>query len=407
MMNMEQVQQLALHTPINLFHKFKKASIVLAFFLTTSSLADYVEVEAIYETPPVVTKGDAADDPAIWLNKSNPSNSIVFGTDKKSGIYSYNLQGQELSYTNLGNINNIDTRTINFIISKIPENGFKTTDEFISSFSEFNLSDPYSTVGDDENVYDVTFLFASNRTLGSVDLWVFEDNEIRQKLENNSWKVPSEPTFRDKSDIIVYGICAGIDAKYGLVAFLTEDTGPRVEVWNLTEDGLNLITTFNNGGESEGCVYDDQNRTLFISEEEVRGVLKAYRLDDSFDFSEPYIVDSRDGQIGGDPEGVSLYKTPNNSGYLILSSQGDSKFNLYDRNYPYDYITSFRIGSSKSIDNVTDTDGIETINFKLSDEYPEGIMIAQDGYNKDGLWSKKQNFKFVSFQDILEAVDVP
>lgn len=375
MMNMEQVQQLALHTPINLFHKFKKASIVLAFFLTTSSLADYVEVEAIYETPPVVTKGDAADDPAIWLNKSNPSNSIVFGTDKKSGIYSYNLQGQELSYTNLGNINNIDTRTIN--------------------------------VGDDENVSDFTFLFASNRTLGSVDLWVFEDNKIRQKLENNSWKVPSKPSFRGKSDIIVYGICAGIDAKYGLVAFLTEDTGPRVEVWNLTEDGLNLITTFNNGGESEGCVYDDQNRTLFISEEEVRGVLKAYRLDDSFDFSEPYIVDSRDGQIGGDPEGVSLYKTPNNSGYLILSSQGDSKFNLYDRNYPYDYITSFRIGSSKSIDNVTDTDGIETINFKLSDEYPEGIMIAQDGYNKDGLWSKKQNFKFVSFQDILEAVDVP
>ncbi len=375
MMNMEQVQQLALHTPINLFHKFKKASIVLAFFLTTSSLADYVEVEAIYETPPVVTKGDAADDPAIWVNKSNPSNSIVFGTDKKSGIYSYNLQGQELSYTNLGNINNIDTRTIN--------------------------------VGDDENVSDFTFLFASNRTLGSVDLWVFEDNEIRQKLENNSWKVPSKPSFRGKSDIIVYGICAGIDAKYGLVAFLTEDTGPRVEVWNLTEDGLNLITTFNNGGESEGCVYDDQNRTLFISEEEVRGVLKAYRLDDSFDFSEPYIVDSRDGQIGGDPEGVSLYKTPNNSGYLILSSQGDSKFNLYDRNYPYDYITSFRIGSSKSIDNVTDTDGIETINFKLSDEYPEGIMIAQDGYNKDGLWSKKQNFKFVSFQDILEAVDVP
>ena len=375
MMNMEQVQQLALHTPINLFHKFRKASIVLAFFLTTSSLADYVEVEAIYETPPVVTKGDAADDPAIWVNKSNPSNSIVFGTDKKSGIYSYNLQGQELSYTNLGNINNIDTRTIN--------------------------------VGDDENVSDFTFLFASNRTLGSVDLWVFEDNEIRQKLENNSWKVPSKPSFRGKSDIIVYGICAGIDAKYGLVAFLTEDTGPRVEVWNLTEDGLNLITTFNNGGESEGCVYDDQNRTLFISEEEVRGVLKAYRLDDSFDFSEPYIVDSRDGQIGGDPEGVSLYKTPNNSGYLILSSQGDSKFNLYDRNYPYDYITSFRIGSSKSIDNVTDTDGIETINFKLSDEYPEGIMIAQDGYNKDGLWSKKQNFKFVSFQDILEAVDVP
>jgi 3-phytase len=374
MMNTVEVRQLVSLTSIKNYFYLKKASFILAFFLSVSINSEIVEVEAIYETPPVVTKGDAADDPAIWVNKRNPSNSIIFGTDKKSGIYSYNLQGQELSYTNLGNINNIDTRTIN--------------------------------VGDDENVSDFTFLFASNRTLGSVDLWVFEDNETREKLENNSWEVPSKPSFRGKSDIIVYGICAGIDPKYGLVAFLTEDTGPRVEVWNLTENGLDLITTFNNGGESEGCVYDDLNRTLFISEEEVRGVLKAYRLDDSFDFSKPYIVDSREGQIGGDPEGVSLYKTPNNSGYLILSSQGDSKFNLYDRNYPYDYITSFRIGSSKSIDNVTDTDGIETINFNLSEEYPEGIMIAQDGLNKDGYRTKRQNFKIVSFKDVLDALDV-
>ena len=374
-MNMVEVRQLVSLISTKNYFPPKKASFILAFFLSTFAFADYVEVEAIYETPPVITEGDAADDPAIWVNKNNPSNSIIFGTDKKSGIYSYNLQGQELSYTNLGRINNIDTRTLN--------------------------------LGDDENVSDFTFLFGSNRTLGSVDLWVFEDNKTRQKLKNNSWEVPSKPSFRGKSNIIVYGICAGIDPKYGLVAFLTEDTGPRVEVWNLTDNGLDLITTFNNGGESEGCVYDDFNRTLFISEEEVRGVLKAYRLDDSFDFSEPYIVDSREGQIGGDPEGVSLYKTSNNSGYLILSSQGDSKFNLYDRNYPFDYITSFRIGSSKSIDNVTDTDGIETINFNLSDEYPEGIMIAQDGFNKDGYETKRQNFKIVSFKDVLDALDVP
>ncbi len=375
MMNMVEVRQLVSLISTKNYFPPKKASFILAFFLSTFAFADYVEVEAIYETPPVITEGDAADDPAIWVNKNNPSNSIIFGTDKKSGIYSYNLQGQELSYTNLGRINNVDTRSMN--------------------------------LGDDENVSDFTFLFGSNRTLGSVDLWVFEDNKTRQKLKNNSWEVPSKPSFRGKSNIIVYGICAGIDPKYGLVAFLTEDTGPRVEVWNLTDNGLDLITTFNNGGESEGCVYDDFNRTLFISEEEVRGVLKAYRLDDSFDFSEPYIVDSREGQIGGDPEGVSLYKTSNNSGYLILSSQGDSKFNLYDRNYPYDYITSFRIGSSKSIDNVTDTDGIETINFKLSDEYPEGIMIAQDGLNKDGYKTKRQNFKIVSFKDVLDALTVP
>ena len=60
-----------------------------------------------------------------------------------------------LSYSNEVNINtmdaddnyfltsifpNISLTDAEFIISKIPENGFKTTDEFISSFSEFNLS---------------------------------------------------------------------------------------------------------------------------------------------------------------------------------------------------------------------------------------------------------------------------
>jgi myo-inositol-hexaphosphate 3-phosphohydrolase len=55
---------------------------------------------------------------------------------------------------------------------------------------------------------------------------------------------------------------------------------------------------------------------------------------------------------------------------------------------------------------VTDTDGIETINYNLNEEYPEGIMIAQDGLNKDGYRTKRQNFKIVSFKDVLDALDV-
>ena len=60
------------------------------------------------------------------------------------------------------------------------------------------------------------------------------------------------------------------------VAFVTEDRGPRVELWTL--ENQKLIGAFDNGGESEGCVFDDENQTLFISEEETNGVLKALRL---------------------------------------------------------------------------------------------------------------------------------
>ena len=35
-------------------------------------------------------------------------------------------------------------------------------------------------------------------------------------------------------------------------------------------------------------------------------------------------IDSRDGNIGGDPEGIAVYKTGAKDGFIILSSQGDN-----------------------------------------------------------------------------------
>ena len=57
-------------------------------------------VKPANETPQVISKGDAADDPAIWFNQFSPNNSIIFGTDKRSGVYSYNLAGKKIGYSN-------------------------------------------------------------------------------------------------------------------------------------------------------------------------------------------------------------------------------------------------------------------------------------------------------------------
>ena len=73
--------------------------------------SQYPAVTAKFETPQVTTHDDAADDPAIWVDVAQPENSLVFGTDKKSGVHVYNLQGQEIGYTGLGDINNIDLRS--------------------------------------------------------------------------------------------------------------------------------------------------------------------------------------------------------------------------------------------------------------------------------------------------------
>ena len=89
---------------------------LLYFFCFLSiqyTYSDIFEVYPIYETPPIDTRGDAADDPAFWLNKEFPALSIVFGTDKRAGIYAYNLRGDKITFSPVGQINNIDTRTLN------------------------------------------------------------------------------------------------------------------------------------------------------------------------------------------------------------------------------------------------------------------------------------------------------
>jgi hypothetical protein len=89
---------------------------------------------------------------------------------------------------------------------------------------------------------------------------------------------------------------------------------------NISPMVSNCYIPFDNGGESDGCVYDEENRTLSISEEEMNGVFRAYPVTEALDFSNPVIIDSREGNIGGDPEGVTLYKTSATEGYIILSS---------------------------------------------------------------------------------------
>ena len=228
------------------------------------------------ETPQVITKGDAADDPAIWINNKSTTNSLVFGTDKKSGIYTYDLNAKKIGYTKLGNINNIDLRSVNL-----------------------------------DELGSYTFIFASNRTTSTLDLWVYEDEAMDALAKSKNFNIEKDPSFKGTTNMIVYGVCAGYDEEFGVIAFITEDEGSKVQMWSYNENGLSLLKTFNNANaaQSEGCVYDDDNRTLFISEEQDRGILRAYKINSNLDLSNPVIIDSRSGNIDDDPEGVTIYKT--------------------------------------------------------------------------------------------------
>ena len=361
MMNMEQHTRLVLDTTTKLTKPKISASFLLALVLITFvACSQDTSIYALDETGPVNTAEDAADDPAIIINYENPSASLFFGTDKTAGVYLYDLKGVKQSFSPLGAINNIDVRQKNSEI----------------------------------------YLAATNRSNQSVEYWVIDqDTFFANTHESQDIFSLSKRSFSMASNIDIYGICIGMIGGTP-VAFATEDAGPSVEMWTL--ENQKLIGAFNNGGESEGCVFDDENQTLFISEEETNGVLKAYDLNQEYPFRNPVIVDSREGNIGGDPEGVAIYKTSDTEGYVILSSQGDNKYNVYNRQKPYQFISSFTVDDSpRGIDGTSHTDGISVSSFNFGGKYTKGMMIAQDDENIDGEELKNQNFKIIPFTKII------
>ena len=130
----------------------------------------------------------------LLINLSELNNLPIF-KDLTDSMLFENVCVHPLSYSNEVNINtmdaddnyfltsifpNISLTDAEFIISKIPENGFKTTDEFISSFSEFNLSDPYNNKN-----FSKQFLLSTST---QVDTFSFSSRTYQhQKWKSNNY----------------------------------------------------------------------------------------------------------------------------------------------------------------------------------------------------------------------------
>ena len=344
----------------------KKLNLLLIIFVFISNVNVYASkefsVSALFETPQVKINGNA-DDPAIWFNETNPGLSIIFGTDKYNGIYSYNLKGEIIGFSESGSINNIDLRTYK----------------------------------------DSTYIVGTDTSANKIYLWKYKNSYLHKKSKEGSFSIDETPHYSDEVNFLAYGVCAGlIDDQF--IAFVTEAKGPRVRLWKFSGNSLNLVNTFNNSNasESEGCAIDDENKKLFISEENQRGVLRSYSLTKDLELSNKIRIDDRSGNIVGDPEGLAILKTSPTNGYLIASSQGNNTFNIYDRTEPHAYVGSFQIKENNSIDGVSDTDGLEIVNTFLNSDFAEGLLVVQDGKNTGENTIPKENFKLLSLSEIKQ-----
>lgn len=315
-------------------------------------------VTATIETAPVPSVGDAADDPAIWVNPKDPSQSTIIGTNKQGGLAVYALDGKQLQYLSDGLMNNVDLRA-----------GF--------------------SLGGQE----VTLVAAGNRADNSIA--IYRVNPSTRMLENvAARKIITIPT---------YGCCLYRSRKTGKSYYIVASKFGEVEQWELSDNGggkvdARNVRRFKVGTQLEGCVADDELGNLYIGEEAV-GIWKYGAEPDSGDNRVPVDRTGAGGHLVADVEGLTIAYGKDGTGYLIASSQGNNSFVVYRREQNNAYVKTFSITASSGIDAVEDTDGIDVTMANLGPAFPLGVFVAQDGINDKG----NQNFKLVPLQAIISA----
>lgn len=325
-------------------------------------------VRPVRQTDVMPNFGDAADDPAIWVHPGDPLQSIVIGTNKQSGLHVFDLDGNTLQVLADGRMNNVDLR-----------DGFPLGGE------------------------TVTLVTASNRSNDSIAAYRIDaaSRELRAVADG-----VLETGFADP-----YGACMYRSAKSNeFFVFVNEGGDGTFRQWRLFDNGsgkvaIELVREFAVGSQAEGCVADDETGQLYVAEED--GGLWKYSAEPDGGADRQMIDTVGDeGRLTADIEGVALVIGDDGRGFLVVSNQGADNYAVYRREGNNDWIGLFHIvaNAADGIDGASETDGLDVTGVSLGSAFPAGLLVVQDGRNIAP--EQPQNFKYVSWADVLAALGV-
>ncbi|MBS0272396.1 MAG: phytase [Proteobacteria bacterium] len=335
-----------------------KKTIYLIFlfviFLSSELHSKPVEVQAIVSTALLPVKSDVMDDPAIWVNKKNPSKSLILTTNKDSGnggLYVYTLEGQLKKMIPVGPLNNVDYRT-----------GFS-----------------YKT-------HEVDIVVASHPQKKKLSFFA-----MNPQLDTLTFVGFSTNSFQEAP----YGLCL-LKKDMNFYAIVTFKGG-GAEKWQFWEkEGkfhMKKVTTYPVKTQAEGCTANDLSGKVFIAEED-KGIW-AFNEDGSFEI----VANVGENELAADLEGLTLY----DGKYLIVSSQGNSTYGVFSSEKPYDYLGNFKITASLTQEGTEETDGIDVTSANLGGNFSKGLFVAHDNRTSKGGGS---NFKLVPLESIAKKLEL-
>ncbi|WP_233079076.1 phytase [Rheinheimera soli] len=318
-----------------------------------------VQVKPTLQTEAASQRGDVMDDPAVWHHPSQPELSLILGTDKRAGLDVYSMQGKRVQQLAVGRLNNVDVR--------------------------YNLSWQGKK-------HDIAT--ASLRDDNSLQLFAID----QQGKLHNAGKVPTSMQE-------IYGLCMYQDAKTGTPYVFVNDKSGLIEQYRIDSNGTNwqgtLVRSLQVPSQPEGCVADDKRGILFVGEEDE--AVWRFAAGAEADSKGEKIILVDDKVLVDDIEGIALAEH-NGASYLVVSSQGNDSYVIYDAAPPYAQRLHFRITTNPQlgIDGASETDGLEVTTRSLGPGFEQGALIVQDGRNR--MPEAGQNMKLVPWQSLLQEL---
>jgi 3-phytase len=322
-----------------------------------------VGVRARLENTGFSGSGDVSDDAAIWVDSANPRRSVVIANNKDEdggGIGVFGMNGKLIQFTPGGEIGNVDLRT-----------GFPGGKR------------------------SVVLVGANNRSTNTLALWTL-NKKTRHLSEMNgrSIKIASSN----------YGFClyhSEISDKF--YAFVTPDEGGFIQQFELLPRAsgsidAKVVRRIPLSDTAEGCVADDEKGELYVGQEEV--AIWKYGAEPRSGSARISVDRVGRGHLESDIEGMSIAYGAQGSGYLIVSSQGDSTIAVYGRGGGNPFIKRVKIVGRGTIDAVTGTDGLDVTTQNAGPGFTEGLLVVHDESNRGG---RTSNLKYVSLRAVLDA----
>lgn len=303
--------------------------------------------------------GDIADDMALWPHPNNPALSVVIGANKAEnggGVAVFDMAGQILQFRKDGYIGNIDIR------------------------GDFSLGGR-----------NIILVGANNRGNDTMTFW-----EYNQDTRSVTAPLATQKTLATQSPN--YGFCFYRSAISGkMYAFVTPNGSGQVRQYEIFDNNGRIdatqVRTLNVSSITESCVADDERGILYIGQEDE--AVWRYNAEPENGSTRIQVAGIGSGNpLTDDIEGMAIAYGPDNTGYLVVSSQGNSTFAIFDRGTNA-FIRSFSVPSNGTIDAASSTDGLDINTKNFGPGFEKGVLVVHDENNSGGSTS---NLKYIPLQ---------